>query len=52
MPKKKQPKKPVQHKPSQDKPRNVPLHIPLPFEQAVEALLKVKPKKKNQGEKN
>lgn len=44
MPKKqpKKKKKPIQR-------RNEPLRIPLPFEQAVEALLKVKPKKKPRG---
>ena len=30
--------------------RNRPLHIPLDFEQAVDALLKTKPKKKKSSE--
>jgi hypothetical protein len=35
-----------EHKDEQAVPRNPPLHIPLDFEQAVDALLKTKPKKK------
>jgi hypothetical protein len=46
---KKKPKN--QKKPSAKKAPSQPLRIPLPFEQAVEALMKVKPKatKKKEG---
>ena len=42
-------KKPTQKRKKTVQKRNAPLHIPLSFEQAVEALLQVKPKKKQKG---
>ena len=41
-------KSPAKREPTEQNPcsRNPPLHIPLTFEQAVDALLKTKPKKK------
>lgn len=46
--KQKQKTKPPSPPPPVDRPgelRNRPIHIPLPFEDAVDALLKVQPKK-------
>ncbi len=44
-------KKPTPKKKKTQRQRNAPLHIPLPFEQIVDAMLQTPPLKKKKGKK-